>query len=169
MFGYVCGLTDEEYNEWVDEPSCLKDVRIFGKKIDEQLSGPWVWLCGVVYGLCGLVGTLWHSLTLFWEIVVCTLSVLALLGFLRCSKLGFINLPKPVHFLVIGLCQKYKYSCWQPGLFPSLLVTLVSVVLGYPLLVFVISLYNLATNKRWGEIREWVGALNLKYITTLIG
>ena len=166
MFGYVCGLTDEEYEQWIDEPSCLKDVRLFGKRIDEQLSGPWVWLAGALYGFCGLVGTLWQSLTLFWEVVVCTLSIFFLLGFMRCSKLGIIELPKPVHFLVIGLCRKYKYSCWQPGLFPSIFVTTLSILFGYPLLILLISLYNLAVNKRWEEIREWASALYTKYISS---
>ena len=159
MYLYVCGLSDNEYQEWIEDTSLLTDVRLFHKNIDGFLCGPWVWALALIYAL-------WRSLLTDWDsVMLCEQALLGIVMALTVALLELVEpvkpqqMPKQAHFLLMGLAKKYKHSCWAPSVIPSLGLALICYLLDWTLGLLSISILGLLHPKK-GH-----GAYLMGYIT----
>lgn len=134
MFKVAVGLTDCEYDAWVDETSCVSSVVLFSKKVDTVISSRAAWglLC-VLACVCASFEE-WNILMLVQEVFVACLAVMALtLGRAlpsRHATLGGGALSRSLHFVLVGVCSKYRHTCWAPGTASSAVMMAILLLLG---------------------------------------
>jgi len=132
MFRYVVSLDDGEYSEWIRETSCLSSIVLFRKEADAVLTSRAAWVACLVLCIICAYETEWTPWTLVQEITVAASAVAAL-------TMGSVLPEKPwspgpvsrcAHFAIVGVCFKYKHTCWSSGVLSSAAVLLLLAVFG---------------------------------------
>lgn len=132
MFRYVVSLGDAEYSDWIRETSCLSTIVIFRKDADAFLTSRFVWYAWLAVSLVLALRAQWTPWTLIQEVTVTATAIAALTmgSVLPDTPWSPGAVSRCAHFAIVGVCSKYRHTCWSSGLLSSLGVTLVLLLFG---------------------------------------
>lgn len=132
MFRYVVSLDDAEYSDWIQETSCLSSIVLFRKDADAFLTSRTAWVCYLIVCFVGVYSTEWTPWNLIQEVTVAASAVAALtMGSVLPSGTwspGVVS--RCAHFAVVGVCFKYRHTCWSSGIISSAAVAILLGIFG---------------------------------------
>ena len=139
------------------------------KEVDKTLCGPYLWIIASFWSLIKMMWFEWNFVT-FWEqllVGIVIVLIIVILDIVDIKKPAFV--PKPVHFLMVGVARKYKHSCWAPSVMPSICLAIMSFIFSFYVALFLIALLRLThPKKRHGvQIHDYITWASHHVITVL--
>ena len=127
MFRYVVSLDDVEYSDWIQETSCLSNIVLFRKDADVLLTSRTAWMCYFVLCLVCVYNTEWTPWNLIQEVTVgaSAFAALTMSSVLPTKVWSPGVFSRCAHFAVVGVCFKYRHTCWSSGIISSAAVAFV--------------------------------------------
>ena len=135
MYRYVCGMSNWEYENWIEDRSTATHVRVFASpEMDAVLCDPRTWAPFVLYSVWALVQIpIVSGLVILEQVLVASIAAMALtLGDIASLSGPLFRLPSNIHFLLFGLSKKFRHTDWKTNTFLALCITIFCLLAGYP-------------------------------------